>query len=236
MFECYHTGRRRKWTDEQQDVLRTLTRAENGSTNILLRSVAAIKDLPTINEKTLWPYLRDMNFSCNIYYYILKNTSKGSFWHSHLGNRRVGPAPVPSNRNFYLLTNQVSFQNCSGNRVGCQPVSRSLWSRYRIGNVSMCWVPCRTMASCTGKRSNAQPCVMTQSVFLTDWRRKLIRYSASSWLTMRRFTRESRWTNAGKNGWHRDCSYITCRSTVLSSTVSRYCASRPNISGGTTSA
>jgi transposase len=102
MYEGHQPSRGRKWTDEQQDVMRTLSIAESRSTNILLRSVATVKDLPTINEKILWPYLRDMNFSCNIYYYILKNTSKESFWHGHLGNRRVRPAPVPSNGNFYL--------------------------------------------------------------------------------------------------------------------------------------
>ena len=74
MYEGRHTGRRRKWTDEQQDALRTLAEAEGGSANTLLRSMAPVEGLPAINEETARRYLHDMNFSYKRYRYSLKKS------------------------------------------------------------------------------------------------------------------------------------------------------------------
>ena len=74
LYEGRHTGRRRKWTAEQQDALRTLAEAEGGSANALLRSMAPIEDLPAISEETVRRYLHDMNFSYKRYRYSLKKS------------------------------------------------------------------------------------------------------------------------------------------------------------------
>ena len=41
LYEGHHTGRKRKWTDQQQETLRTLAQADGGSTNSLLRDPGA---------------------------------------------------------------------------------------------------------------------------------------------------------------------------------------------------
>jgi transposase len=74
LYEGRHTGRRRKWTAEQQDALRTLAEAEGGSANALLRSMPPIEGLPAISEETVRRYLHDMNFSYKRYRYSLKKS------------------------------------------------------------------------------------------------------------------------------------------------------------------
>ena len=167
MYDGHHTGCGLKWTDELRDALRRFAIAEGGSANILLRSIAPIEGLPTIGEETPRHYLHDTNFSYKRYRYVLKNASRGSFWHGHPGYRRVWPAPVQSNENFCLLMGWASSRICSGNRAGRQSVRRRLWNLYRMENVPVCWVPlpCRMIANCTGKYSDAPPCLMTLSAF-----------------------------------------------------------------------
>jgi transposase len=74
LYEGRHTGRRRKWTNEQQEALRTLAQAEGGSANSLLRGMVSIEDLPAISEETARRYLHDMNFSYKRYRYSLKKS------------------------------------------------------------------------------------------------------------------------------------------------------------------
>lgn len=74
LYEGHHTGRRRKWTAEQQEALRVLAQAEGGSVNSLLRSLAQTADLPAIGEETARRYLHEMQFSYKRYRYSLKKS------------------------------------------------------------------------------------------------------------------------------------------------------------------
>ena len=72
LYEGGHTGRKRKWTAEQQEVLRALAEVEGGSANSLLRGIAQTQDLPVISEETARRYLHELHFSYKRYRYSLK--------------------------------------------------------------------------------------------------------------------------------------------------------------------
>lgn len=74
LYEGRHSGRRRKWTGEQQEALRTLAQADGGSANTLLRSMASMDGLPVISEETARRYLHEMHFSYKRYRYSLKKS------------------------------------------------------------------------------------------------------------------------------------------------------------------
>ena len=74
LYEGRHTGRKRKWTAEQQEALRALAQADGGSANSLLRTLAQTEGLPAISEETVRPYLHEMQFSYKRYRYSLKKS------------------------------------------------------------------------------------------------------------------------------------------------------------------
>jgi transposase len=74
LYEGHHTGRKRKWTADQQEALRILAQAEGGSANSLLRGMAQTQSVPTISEVTARRYLHDMDFSYKRYRYSLKKS------------------------------------------------------------------------------------------------------------------------------------------------------------------
>lgn len=74
LYEGHHTGRKRKWTAQQQEALRTLAQAEGGSANSLLRGMAQTEGLPAISEETARRYLHEMLFSYKRYRYSLKKS------------------------------------------------------------------------------------------------------------------------------------------------------------------
>lgn len=74
LYEGHHTGRKRKWSAEQQEALRALAQAEGGSANSLLRSMAPTQGLPIISEETARRYLHEMHFSYKRYRYSLKKS------------------------------------------------------------------------------------------------------------------------------------------------------------------
>jgi transposase len=74
LYEGHHTGRRRKWTAEQQEALGALAQAEGGSANSLLRALAQRADLPAISEETARRYLHEMQLSYKRYRYSLKKS------------------------------------------------------------------------------------------------------------------------------------------------------------------
>ncbi len=74
LYEGHHTGRKRKWTADQQEALRVLAQAEGGSANSLLRSMARAQDVPAISEETARRYLHEMQFSYKRYRYSLKKS------------------------------------------------------------------------------------------------------------------------------------------------------------------
>jgi len=59
LYEGHHTGRKRKWTDQQQETLRTLAQTEG---------------LPAISQETARRYLHEMQFSYKRYRYSLKKS------------------------------------------------------------------------------------------------------------------------------------------------------------------
>jgi len=74
LYEGHHTGRKRKWTAEQQEALRILAETEGGSANSLLRSLAREEGLPAISQETARRYLHEMQFSYKRYRYSLKKS------------------------------------------------------------------------------------------------------------------------------------------------------------------
>ncbi len=74
LYEGHHTGRKRKWTADQQEALRVLAQAEGGSANSLLRGMARAQDVPAISEETARRYLHEMQFSYKRYRYSLKKS------------------------------------------------------------------------------------------------------------------------------------------------------------------
>ena len=74
LYEGRHTGRKRKWTAEQQEALRALAQADGGSANSLLRTLAQTEGLPAISQETARRYLHEMQFSYKRYRYSLKKS------------------------------------------------------------------------------------------------------------------------------------------------------------------
>ncbi len=74
LYEGHHTGRKRKWTADQQEALRVLAQAEGGSANSLLRGMARAQDVPAISEETARRYLHEMQLSYKRYRYSLKKS------------------------------------------------------------------------------------------------------------------------------------------------------------------
>ena len=74
LYEGHHTGRKRKWTAEQQEALRALAQADGGSANSLLRTLAQTEGLPAISQETARRYLHEMQFSYKRYRYSLKKS------------------------------------------------------------------------------------------------------------------------------------------------------------------
>lgn len=89
LYEGHHTGRRRKWTTEQQEALREFAQTEGGSANSLLRGLAQTADLPPISEEPARRYLHEMQLSYKRYRYSLKKASTGSFRQGRTHNRRT---------------------------------------------------------------------------------------------------------------------------------------------------
>ena len=90
VYEGLHTGRKRKWTAEQQDAPRVLTQVDGGNANSLLRTLAQTEGLPAMSKETARRYLHEMQFSYKCYRYSLKKASTGSFRQGCTDNRRVG--------------------------------------------------------------------------------------------------------------------------------------------------
>ena len=74
LYEGHHTGRKRKWTAEQQETLRALAQADGGSANSLLRTLAQTEGLPVISQQTGRRYMHEMQFSYKRYRYSLKKS------------------------------------------------------------------------------------------------------------------------------------------------------------------
>ena len=72
LYEGHHTGRKPKWTAEQQQALRARAEADGGSAPALLRAMPADETLPSISPETAMRYLRRMAFSYKRYRYSLK--------------------------------------------------------------------------------------------------------------------------------------------------------------------
>nr|WP_269746243.1 helix-turn-helix domain-containing protein [Janthinobacterium sp. CG3] len=67
--EGHHTGRKHKWTAEQQAALKSLAQADGGSANSLLRTLAQTESLPAISQKPTRRYLHEMHFNYKRYRY-----------------------------------------------------------------------------------------------------------------------------------------------------------------------
>ena len=76
LYEGRHTGRPRKWTLEQQQVLGALAHSEGGSVGTLMREIAQCRDYAPISESTAKRYLKEMNFTYKRYRYGLKKRNQ----------------------------------------------------------------------------------------------------------------------------------------------------------------
>ena len=74
LYEGRHTGRPRKWTPQQQQVLGALADSGGGSVGALLREIAQCRDHKPISESTAKRYLKEMNFTYKRYRYGLKKS------------------------------------------------------------------------------------------------------------------------------------------------------------------
>jgi transposase len=84
LYEGRHTGRRPKWTAQQQEVLRVLADAEGGTVGALLRHMPPAEGQAPISPSTAKRYLKEMNFSYKRYRYSLKKS----------GQKRPSSGPV----------------------------------------------------------------------------------------------------------------------------------------------
>lgn len=75
LYERRHTGRPRKWTPQQQQVLGELARSLGGTVMALLRDIEQRQGYAPISERTATRYLKEMNSSYKRYRYSLKNTT-----------------------------------------------------------------------------------------------------------------------------------------------------------------
>ena len=75
LYEGHHTGRPRKWTEQQQQALRDLARSEGGTAAALLRHIGQRQESASISESTAKRYLKEMNFSYKRYRYGLKKSA-----------------------------------------------------------------------------------------------------------------------------------------------------------------
>lgn len=78
LYEGRHTGRPKKWTSGQRQVLRDLAEADGGTVVALLRHIELEKGQVSISEDTAVRYLKEMNFSYKRYRYSLKKTQPDS--------------------------------------------------------------------------------------------------------------------------------------------------------------
>jgi transposase len=76
LYEGHHTGRKTKWTVEQQESLRARAEADGGSAPALLRAMPPDQALPAISPETAMRYLRTMDFSYKRYRYSLKKSTQ----------------------------------------------------------------------------------------------------------------------------------------------------------------
>lgn len=69
LYEGHLTGRKRKWTAQQQEALRVLAQADGGTANSLLRTLAQTEGLSAISQETARRHLHEMQFSYKRYRY-----------------------------------------------------------------------------------------------------------------------------------------------------------------------
>jgi transposase len=74
LYEGRHTGRPKKWTSEQRQVLGELAQFEGGTVVALLRHIGQQQEHAPISGNTAVRYLKEMNFSYKRYRYGLKKT------------------------------------------------------------------------------------------------------------------------------------------------------------------
>ena len=74
LYEGRHTGRPRKWTTQQRQVLGQLAHSEGGTVVSLLRYVEQQQELVSISERTATRYLKELKFSYKRYRYSLKKS------------------------------------------------------------------------------------------------------------------------------------------------------------------
>jgi len=74
LYEGRHTGRRRKWTLQQQQALAELAQSAGGTVVALLRQIEQSPGLAPISENTAKRYLKEMDFSYKRYRYSLKKS------------------------------------------------------------------------------------------------------------------------------------------------------------------
>lgn len=74
LYEGRHTGRPKKWSPQQLQVLGDLAQSEGGSVVALLRQIEQQESVVSISESTATRYLKDMHFSYKRYRYSLKKS------------------------------------------------------------------------------------------------------------------------------------------------------------------
>lgn len=74
LYEGRHTGRPKKWTPQQQQILGEMTDSEGGTVGALLHQIEQSQDQVSISESTAKRYLKEMDFTYKRYRYSLKKS------------------------------------------------------------------------------------------------------------------------------------------------------------------
>lgn len=76
LYEGRHTGRRPKWSTQQQDALRAMADAEGGTASALLCHLPLGEGQPAISRDTAKRYLKASDFRYKRYRYSLKKSAQ----------------------------------------------------------------------------------------------------------------------------------------------------------------
>jgi transposase len=75
LYEGRHTGRPKKWSPQQRQILAELAQSDGGSVVALLHQIDQRKENAPISESTATRHLKEMNFSYKRYCYSLKKST-----------------------------------------------------------------------------------------------------------------------------------------------------------------